>query len=95
MRHQIKVTVIEIDPIIYDYALRYFGMSKPNGGIHLEDARGFVRRRSKEAREEEEYDYIIHDVFTGGSVPASVFTLEFWWDLSRLLRPDGVLAVVS
>ncbi|KAK4699343.1 hypothetical protein P7C70_g6917, partial [Phenoliferia sp. Uapishka_3] len=41
----------------------------------------------------QKYDYIIHDVFTGGSVPSSLFTTEFWSLTSRSLLPTGIVAV--
>ena len=39
------------------------------------------------------YDYIIHDCFSGGGVPEHIFTVEFWADLKKIMRDDGVLAV--
>ena len=40
------------------------------------------------------YDYIIHDVFTGGAEPLDLFTVEFLTDLASLLDPDrGVIAI--
>jgi len=41
------------------------------------------------------YDFIIHDVFTGGAEPIDLFTLEFLKGLSNLLKSDGVIAIVS
>lgn len=41
------------------------------------------------------YDYIVHDVFTGGAEPLALFTLEFLQGLSALLKPEGVVAIVS
>jgi len=40
------------------------------------------------------YDYIIHDVFTGGAEPIELFTFEFLTELSNLLKWDGVIAIV-
>lgn len=42
-----------------------------------------------------DYDYIVHDVFTGGAEPAALFTLEFLGGLEKLLAANGVIAVVS
>ncbi|KAL9101239.1 MAG: hypothetical protein Q9163_003472 [Psora crenata] len=39
------------------------------------------------------YDYIIHDVFTGGAEPIELFTMEFLTDLSNLLSIDGTIAI--
>ena len=39
------------------------------------------------------YDYIVHDVFTGGAEPTALFTLEFLQGLEKLLNDDGVVAI--
>ncbi|KAI4155646.1 MAG: hypothetical protein LQ340_000865 [Diploschistes diacapsis] len=39
------------------------------------------------------YDYIVHDVFTGGAEPVDLFTETFIRSLSYLLKPDGVIAI--
>lgn len=41
------------------------------------------------------YDIVVHDCFSGGAVPKHIFTLEFWDDLKAIMNPEGVLAVVS
>ncbi|ORY89775.1 S-adenosyl-L-methionine-dependent methyltransferase [Leucosporidium creatinivorum] len=87
-QHQVEVTIVEIDPVVYDFARRYFAVPKPTGGAFLEDARAFLRRET-----ERRYDYIVHDVFTGGSVPASLFTIECFQDISRALTPTGIVAI--
>jgi hypothetical protein len=38
---------------------------------------------------------VIHDVFTGGAVPASLFTLEVLDGLKEIMADDGVIAIVS
>jgi len=40
-----------------------------------------------------QYDYILHDVFTGGAEPLALFTTEFLTDLRSLLKPNGVAAL--
>jgi spermidine synthase len=125
--HNISVTIVELDPLVYKYAREYFGLhrlqlkigppearsfvidnSEPSSGkdgeIYLEDARKWVRRKAQALvrglpikdgnRKLEKYDYVIHDVFSGGSVPSHLFTMEFWSELKVLLRNNGVLAVV-
>lgn len=85
---------MELDPIVYNYAKDYFSLS-PNHTCYLEDAVGFVRRESTKTINRTKYDYILHDVFTGGAVPAKLFTLEIFRGLKRLLADDGVIAIVS
>ena len=83
---------MELDPTVYQYAKEYFGLSS-NHTAYIEDAVGFVKREA--GRGVKKYDYILHDVFTGGAVPASLFTLELFRGLNAILNDDGVIAVVS
>lgn len=41
------------------------------------------------------YDFIVHDVFSGGNVNPSLFTLDFIQKLKYLLKEDGVLTLVN
>jgi len=61
----------------------------PNGGLYLEDARLLLQRPEMKNR----FDFVIHDVFTGGSVPPKLFTWECWEGIKRTLRPEGIVAV--
>ncbi|KAG8945488.1 hypothetical protein FRC04_000773 [Tulasnella sp. 424] len=67
---------------------------------HHMDARKYVEERAKfvksvkdEDKDGQRYDYVVHDVFTGGSVPAHLFTKQMWDDVKTVMRPDGILAV--
>ena len=53
-----------------------------------------VRDMQKAKEMRSTYDYIIHDVFTGGAEPIDLFTREFIMGLSDLLTPDGIIAIV-
>jgi hypothetical protein len=105
MAHGIKTTIVEIDPAVYTYAREYFGLDNPHA-VHLTDARQWVHEQatgSNASRADpgqgqpptqgQQYDYVIHDCFSGGGVPAHIFTAEFWAELKTLIRADGVLAV--
>mgnify|MGYP001599983219 CR=1 FL=1 len=83
------VDIVEIDPMVYKYAREYFGMPEPRHAF-LEDGRGVIERADDAA-----YDYILHDVFTGGSVSKRLFSLEFIREIRRVLKPDGVLTLVG
>ncbi|KAG8697062.1 hypothetical protein FRC08_006761 [Ceratobasidium sp. 394] len=39
------------------------------------------------------FDYVIHDCFSGGSVPAMLFSTGFFGGIKKLLKDDGVLAL--
>lgn len=102
VRHNISTTIVEIDPAVYSAARRYFGLPDPGPGkVFLEDARTWVTQKrasivtADTEVKQELYDIVVHDCFSGGSVPKHIFTLEFWEDLKAIMRPEGVLAVVS
>ncbi|BGP56049.1 hypothetical protein JCM8202v2_003658 [Rhodotorula sphaerocarpa] len=88
--HGVNLTLVEIDPVVYDFAVRYFGVDDVRAGeVVLENAVAWVDRQ--EARGQ--FNYIVHDVFTGGAVPARLFSLPFLTRLDKLLHPSGVLAL--
>lgn len=88
--HGINTTVVELDPVVHYYATKYFGLS-PNHTAVIDDAVQYVH--SKSQLNPGSFNYIIHDVFTGGAEPVSLFTQEFLRGLYDLLTPDGVVAI--
>lgn len=94
LSHGVETDIVELDPVVYDYAKRYFGL-KPNHTAYIEDAISFVKRESNKVEDKKQYEFILHDVFTGGAVPASLFTAEFFTELRSLLTDDGVIAIVG
>lgn len=94
IKHGIETDIVELDPIVYQYAQEYFGLAQ-NHTAYIEDAVGFVKREAAKRVEPKKYDYILHDVFTGGAVPASLFTSELFRGLSQMLNDDGVISIVS
>lgn len=92
--HGIHTTIVEIDPVVYDYATKHFDLPSNHTKI-IEDATVFIDRMEAEGAEREIYDYIIHDVFTGGAEPVELFTEEFLRGLSNSLSVNGVIAIAS
>ena len=88
--HGIRTTILELDPVVHDFAIRYFALPHTHYYAHG-DALAWVEQR-KHSRQGE-FDYIVHDVFTGGAEPVALFTREFLWGLHMLLKPDGVIAI--
>jgi spermidine synthase len=90
--HGISTTIVEIDRWVHLFALKYFSLPTPHTAI-IQDA---VIYASSLVNSEPvpQYDYIVHDVFTGGAEPVELFTLEFLTDLHTLLKPGGVIALV-
>ncbi|KAK5134175.1 hypothetical protein LTR08_006835 [Meristemomyces frigidus] len=97
MAHGINTTIVELDPVVHRYAQRYFGL--PPTTTHLEDAVTWVDARAtllnstSTSASGQRYDYILHDVFTSGIEPLSLFTLTFLTQLRSLLTPNGVIAL--
>ncbi|MFP4058810.1 MAG: fused MFS/spermidine synthase [Candidatus Brocadiia bacterium] len=83
----VAVDVVEIDPVVKDFARRYFGFA-PDGdeklAIHLMDGRVYMREC------ERRYDIIILDAFTGGRPPFHLLTREFLQLTRSRLLPGGV-----
>lgn len=91
--HGIDTTVVEIDPVVHEFASKYFSLPSNHTAV-IEDAVSYTDRLAGSA-DEKRFDYIVHDVFTGGAEPIALFTLEFLENLNTLLKPNGVIAIVS
>ena len=78
--HGVDTTIVEIDPIVHEYATKYFNLPKNHTAV-IDDAIAFVKRATAAVPPAYAYDYIIHDVFTGGTEPVDLFTFEFLRDL--------------
>ncbi|MYF91146.1 MAG: SAM-dependent methyltransferase [Gemmatimonadetes bacterium] len=73
-------------PEVAKAAQQYF-LYEPSGALLVGDARYEIRRL------DQQYDFIVHDCFTGGSVPSHLLSVEMLHDLDRLLKDDGLLAL--
>ncbi|EER40650.1 spermine/spermidine synthase [Histoplasma capsulatum H143] len=91
VNHGIDTTVVEIDPAVYHIAADYFSIPK-NFTPVIQDAVRFVDEATR-ATPAPRFDFIVHDVFTGGVEPINLFTVEFMKGLSALLKEDGVIAI--
>jgi hypothetical protein len=88
--HGINTTIVEIDPVVHHYAIKYFGLSPDHTAV-IRDAVSYVAQKS--VKNPGSFNYIIHDVFTGGAEPVYLFTTEFMRGLYNLLKDDGVVAI--
>ncbi|MBX9894312.1 MAG: fused MFS/spermidine synthase [Nitrosomonas sp.] len=82
----IVTDTLEIDPAVADAASEHFGFI-PTGRRIIGDARYEVRQLKGS------YDLIILDVFTGGSEPTHLLTVEAIAQLRNLLTDQGILAL--
>ena len=73
--------------------MQYFDLPLNHTSV-IQDAVYFVDQAQLAGPEHHTYNYIVHDVFTGGAEPASLFTQEFLQGLSNLLKPNGVIVIV-
>ncbi|DAA77214.1 TPA_exp: Spermine/spermidine synthase family protein [Trichophyton benhamiae CBS 112371] len=89
--HGINTTVVEIDPNVHQIAMDYFEFPKKVNTL-IENAAVFVHRARHETPVQK-YDYIVHDVFTGGVEPLDLFTQDFMEGLDTLLDDEGVIAI--
>ncbi len=85
-RFGIETDTLEIDPAVAKAATDYFDF-KPTGKTIIGDARYEIRQLK------ETYDLIIMDVFTGGSEPVHLLTVETMQQLHALLSEQGILAL--
>jgi hypothetical protein len=96
-RHNLATTVVEIDEAVYNASRQYFGL--PDFGsnrVFIQDAKFWVKERKEKFAGTKKglFDIVVHDCFSGGGVPAQLFTSEFWGDLKGVLHPEGVVAIV-
>ena len=77
---------IELDPLVAAAAKEWFRL-RPPGKLIVGDARYEIKRLDKT------YDFIIHDCFTGGSVPSHLLSVEMFEELKAMLNPGGILAL--
>ena len=92
IQHGVETTIVEIDPVVHEFATKYFGLPANHKAV-LRNAVNFAEESV--ANGTDKYDYIIHDVFTGGAEPAALFTVDFLENLRNLLKDDGVIVIVS
>lgn len=97
LAHGVNTTVIELDPAVHEYAVQYFDLPTNHTSI-IQDAVSAVADLAGPADAEStkpttQYDYIMHDVFTGGAEPLALFTVPFLSNLRTLLKPHGIVAI--
>ncbi|KAI0419369.1 S-adenosyl-L-methionine-dependent methyltransferase [Xylaria grammica] len=88
--HGIDTTIVEIDPIVYKFASKHFGLP-PNHTAIIEDVVSWSQLNAESLHEH--FDYIVHDVFTGGAEPVDLFTDTFLKGLEHMLKPSGVIVI--
>lgn len=82
----------------------YFGLNESGiRSITVEDGVTFVAERAERAQkgreqspapDSEKYDFIVHDVFSAGSLYPALFTVGFWENARAIMKPGGVVVMV-
>ncbi|KAI4197590.1 MAG: hypothetical protein LQ350_005823 [Teloschistes chrysophthalmus] len=93
--HGVDTTILEIDPVVHAFATKYFNLPTNHTPI-IQDATLWVSNKNTTnptKTHTEKYNYIIHDVFTGGAEPIDLFTVEFLTALKNHLKVNGVIAI--
>jgi hypothetical protein len=91
--HGINTTIVEIDPLVHQYATEYFSLPTTHTAI-LSDAVSWIKPEAVVNKDPSQtYDYIIHDVFTGGASPLALFETHFIVRIRLLLSQQGVIAI--
>ena len=90
--HGVHTTAVEIDPAVVEFAQQHFHMSVPSEGVRTADARQVLLDPTLDSQN---YDFVVHDVFTGGALPFQLFQPEIWDAIRRVMKPRGVVAIVS
>ncbi|MCC5842350.1 MAG: fused MFS/spermidine synthase [Opitutales bacterium] len=85
-RSGIVTDSIEIDPAVAHAANHYFSF-EGSGEVWVADARYQIRKIDRQ------YDFIIHDTFTGGSEPIHLMSREMFIQLKARLKPGGVMVL--
>lgn len=81
----IQVDVVEIDPQVVRVAEEYFSLkSDPRLKVYVQDGRMYL------AGSEKTYDLIVIDTYDKSFIPFHLMTLEFWMEMERDLKPQGV-----
>jgi len=84
---ELKIDVVEIDPVVVQLAERYFGYRANEGGTktHVMDGRAYVRDCGQK------YDVILLDAFSGRGSPPHLVTREFFQLVKSRLTDQGVV----
>ena len=84
-----QVDVVEINDKIVDLGARHFGLKPNKLNITIGDGRYYLNQSRKQ------YDAVILDAFLGDSSPSHLMTREAFSEMSRVLKPEGVLVINS
>ena len=81
----IHIDVVELDPVIYEAAEKYFNfITDARVSVYIDDASLFIKKNGQK------YDIIIMDAFIGQKQNPSLTSEEFFMAASKRLNPGGL-----
>ncbi|PYJ09341.1 MAG: hypothetical protein DMF06_10305 [Verrucomicrobia bacterium] len=81
-----QVSIVEIDPVSFRVARRYFGLPR-NVACHVGDGLAFMQKTRRR------FDVLIIDAFTGENIPDHMKGVAFFDAVGRCLRKEGIALV--
>lgn len=84
-RNGLVVKAVDINQDSIRAATRFFGFDSESIDVQWEDARTYVNRC------ENEFDFIVVDLFQGDYAPEHLFSQEFFIDIARCLTKEGAV----
>lgn len=82
-----RLDVVEIDPLVVDVAVRFFGFSPgPRLTVHVDDGRAFLERAAAGS-----WDVVFLDAFSDDEIPRALTTRGFLESVRSSLTPTGVV----
>ncbi|OLY83233.1 putative polyamine aminopropyl transferase [Smittium mucronatum] len=83
----INVVAVEYDYFVAQAAKQYFDVPE-DMDIQIQDGRKFVQDSISSS-----FDFIVHDIFSGGSLNSYMLSTQFINQTHRVLKPGGMLAL--
>lgn len=84
----LAVDYVDIDPVVPELARELMLFQEAEGStVHVDDARHFLNESSRQ------WDFIYADTYIGHSIPFHLSTVEFFSEVVKHLRPDGLFGV--
>lgn len=91
-----NVTVLDIDPVIYESAVRFFGLD-PNITSIITDARDWIDEyKDSDSASSKRYDLVIHDFFSGANGHPELMSRKTFATIKeKVLVPESGVLVVN
>ncbi|KAJ3216689.1 hypothetical protein HDU67_009121 [Dinochytrium kinnereticum] len=87
VKRKIHVDVVELDPAVIRFAQSHFNL-KDVANYYIQDGRKYLEEAKSST-----YDFVLHDVFSNGFVPVTLFSIEAMNQIKRVLTSSGILAL--